>query len=366
MINDNKIILITGGAGFIGTNLAKHFLEQGRTVRILDNLSREGVDKNLDWLVNNFKDKVQVVIGDVTNEKVVDKAITGASKVFHFAAQVAVTTSLIDPINDFEVNVRGTLNVLESIRNNGKIESLVYTSTNKVYGNLDDVMLTSNHTTRYNPVSNTLKKRGIDESRPLDFHSPYGCSKGSADQYILNYYRSYNIPSVVFRMSCIYGPHQFGTEDQGWVAHFVIRALQGKTITLYGDGKQVRDILFVEDLVNAFDLASSNISRTAGKVFNMGGGVNNTVSLIEILNKIKGITNKEINIIYEDWRVGDQKYYVSNTNKFNSLTNWAPQYNVDDGLTALINWQVENNPNIKIKEKEIHLSENKIKNKAVA
>src|ERR687890_2291653 len=264
-------ILITGGAGFIGTNVAHRLLTQGHQVRVFDNLARPGVEQNLRWLRDTHGNQVEIEIADTRNGEAVRRAVERAARVFHFAAQVAVTTSLTDPLEDFEVNARGTLNLLEALRAQPAPPPMVFTSTNKVYGALDDVGLRRRNQ-RYEPTDPSLRRTGISENRPLDFHSPYGCSKGSADQYVLDYARTYGLPAIVFRMSCIYGPHQFGTEDQGWVANLLIRAMEGEPIVLYGDGMQVRDVLFVEDLVDAFLLAQRNMDRLSGRAFNIGGG----------------------------------------------------------------------------------------------
>src|SRR5918998_1996975 len=273
----NRPVLITGGSGFIGTNLAHRLLSAGEPVLLFDNLARPGVEQNLRWLHDTHGKLVRIVIDDVRNPEAVHRAVEQAAQVFHFAAQVAVTTSLTDPVEDFEINARGTLNVLEAIRSQSSPPPLVFTSTNKVYGALEDLGL-RRHNQRYEPTDPSLRQTGVSESRPLDFHSPYGCSKGTADQYVLDYARTYGLHSIVFRMSCIYGAHQFGTEDQGWVAHFLIRALGGQPITLYGDGRQVRDILAVEDLVNAFLLAQAHMGSEAGQAFNIGGGPGETGS----------------------------------------------------------------------------------------
>jgi CDP-paratose 2-epimerase len=257
--------------------------------------------------------------------------------VFHFAAQVAVTSSLVDPIEDFEINARGTLNLLEAVRSVDNPPPLVFTSTNKVYGNLADLQFT-NGVTRYSPADRLIRERGIGENRPLDFHSPYGCSKGAADQYVIDYARTYRIPALVFRMSCIYGPHQYGNEDQGWVAHFVIRALTGKPITIYGDGKQVRDILFIDDLVDAFLLAQQHIKQLSGNAFNIGGGPQNTISLLELLDLLAALHGSELSIHFEDWRAADQRYYVADTNKFGGLTGWKPKVGVREGVQRLYEW----------------------------
>jgi CDP-paratose 2-epimerase len=338
--DSDKTVLITGGSGFIGTNLADAIASSGRKVRILDNLSRPGVEKNLQWLKETHGERVSIQVGDVRDPFAVLRAVAGVETVFHFAAQVAVTTSLVDPVHDFEVNVRGTLNVLEAARAQSERPAVLFTSTNKVYGGMEDVSLRLRGA-RYEPTDDTLRARGFGEDRTLDFHSPYGCSKGAADQYVLDYARSYGMRTGVFRMSCIYGPHQFGTEDQGWVAHFLIRALEDLPVTLYGDGKQVRDILYVEDLVRAFLLAEKNIGELAGQAFNMGGGPSNTVSLLELVDLIGALHGRRPEVSFEDWRTGDQRYYVSNTSKFETATGWRPRVNAREGVSNLYNWLLE-------------------------
>jgi CDP-paratose 2-epimerase len=333
-------VLITGGAGFVGTNLAKHLLAAGQRVLIFDNLSRPGVERNLSWLQAQYPDHLAVCEADVRDAAALRQAVAGAEAVFHFAAQVAVTTSLVAPMEDFDINARGTLHVLEAIRAQPTPPPLVFTSTNKVYGGLEDLHFGLSGA-RYLPLDERIAAHGISEARPLDFHSPYGCSKGAADQYVLDYARSYGLPAVVFRMSCIYGPHQYGTEDQGWVAHFAIRALEGQPISIYGDGKQVRDILFVEDLVEAFQLALKHMPRLQGQAFNIGGGVQNTVSLLELLDTIGQYKGAEVPLAFGPWRVGDQHYYVSDITKFGQATSWTPKHSVRQGMAKLYGWLCE-------------------------
>jgi len=330
--------LITGGAGFIGTNLADRLLSNGIPVIVLDNLSREGVEQNLEWLVKKHPGKVDVRVADIRDENEVRRAVANASRVYHFAAQVAVTTSLDDPFSDFEVNARGTLNLLEAVRERGEnAPPLIFTSTNKVYGALEDVRL-KNDGSRYLPESDEYAAHGISEARSVEFHSPYGCSKGAAEQYVLDYARTFGLKTAVFRMSCIYGEHQFGTEDQGWVAHFLIRAMNGEPITLYGDGMQVRDILFAEDLVNALLLAHDNIDTVKGEAFNIGGGPGNTVSLLELLEVIAGLRGEDCDVEFDDWRTADQRYYVSDTRRFSAATGWKQTVTVKQGVTRLFSW----------------------------
>jgi CDP-paratose 2-epimerase len=352
-----KYTLITGGAGFIGTNLAERLLSEGKKVMVFDNLSRPGVEQNLHWLQKTYGDRVIIQVADIREKHILEACVNNAEQVFHFSAQVAVTSSLTNPTHDLEVNIIGTFNVLEAIRKSPTKPPLIFTSTNKVYGDLMDLGLSTDET-RYYPENDKIKNNGIGEARELDFHSPYGCSKGAADQYVLDYSRSYGLDTVVFRMSCIYGPHQFGTEDQGWVAHFLIRALEDKPITIYGNGKQVRDILFVEDLVNAFVLAQKNIKKISGTAFNIGGGPTNTTSLIEILNMIKEKTGKDMQVSFEEWRTGDQQYYVTDTARFAEATGWKPAYAVSEGLEALMEWLCDS--------KGIELPERSINSKAMA
>jgi CDP-paratose 2-epimerase len=332
-------VLITGGAGFIGTNIAHRYLAAGVPVTIFDNLSRPGVEKNLRWLRAAHGALLRVEIADVRDASALRRAVAPARQVVHLAAQVAVTTSLADPAEDFQVNTQGTLNLLEALRAQDQPPPLLFTSTNKVYGCLAELPLTDGGR-RYEPQDAAVRARGICEGRPLDFHSPYGCSKGAADQYVLDYTRSYGLAAAVFRMSCIYGPHQFGTEDQGWVAHFLIRALAGDTITLFGDGHQVRDILFVEDLVDAVEAAFRNMEVVSGHPFNIGGGPGSTTSLLELVEAIADLTGEPPALEFSQWRTGDQKYYVSDTSRFTALTGWRPRHGPGEGLRALHDWLV--------------------------
>jgi CDP-paratose 2-epimerase len=331
--------LITGGAGFIGSNLAHRLLSSGERVLIFDRLSRPGVEKNLEWLTATHGDRLDVEIGDVRDSASLQRATRDAGKVFHFAAQVAVTSSLDDPIDDFETNARGTLNLLEALRAAPVPPPLVFTSTNKVYGALSGTEVVKRGA-RYAARDEHLETNGISEEQSLDFCSPYGCSKGAADQYVLDYAHTFGMPCVVFRMSCIYGPRQFGNEDQGWLAHFIIQTLAGRPITIYGDGLQVRDVLFVEDLVDALLLAQEQMDRIAGKAFNIGGGPENTVSLLELLDLIRELNAGECAIRFELWRAADQRYYVSDTAKFRGATGWEPHVKVREGVRRLYEWLV--------------------------
>jgi CDP-paratose 2-epimerase len=330
-------VVITGGAGFIGTNLAHRLLNEGERVLIFDNLSRPGVEKNLRGLLDTHGNRVQVEFADVRNPYALRRAVRNAKQVFHFAAQVAVTTSLANPRQDFDVNALGTLNLLEALRGSDEPAPLFFTSTNKVYGGLDDVALTC-ESGAYQPANPLLRESGINESRPLDLHSPYACSKGAADEYVIDYARTFGLPAVVFRMSCVYGPHQMGNEDQGWVAHFLICALEDRPITLYGDGMQLRDVLYVDDLVRAFLLARENIRIISGSAFNIGGGTAHTLSLLELIDMIGDLHGEQPHYDFSDWRAGDQRYYVSDNGKFRSATGWAPKIDVEEGVQRLYDW----------------------------
>ncbi len=337
-------VTITGGAGFIGTNLAHRLLSEGERVLIYDNLAREGVGRNLDWLVERHGKRVEIRIADVTDGRELEKAVKRSRQIFHFAAQVAVTSSLASPGYDFDVNLKGTFMLLENLRKMPNPPPLVFTSTNKVYGNLESMRLRKNGV-RYEPESGKVRAGGIDEKQPLCFLSPYGCSKGAADQYVLDYARSFGIPAAVFRMSCIYGPHQFGTEDQGWVAHFMIRAMENRPIAVYGDGYQVRDVLFVDDLVDAFLLARENMDGIAGRAFNIGGGPGNQTSVVEMIRLVSEVCGYDPQVMFSKWRTGDQKYYVSDTARFSKSTGWSPKVDISEGMRRLYEWLLREREN---------------------
>jgi CDP-paratose 2-epimerase len=331
------VALITGGAGFVGSTLAHRLLEAGGRVLVFDNLSRRGVRANLRMLQEQFPDTLEIVVADVRDEAAVARAVARADEIYHFAAQVAVTTSLQAPVDDFATNALGTLNVLEAARRRRPAPPLIFTSTNKVYGGLSGIDLKKTGQ-RYLPVESRIEGRGIGEWQPLDFHSPYGCSKGAADQYVLDYARSYEVPAVVFRMSCIYGPHQYGNEDQGWVAHFLIQARAGATVVIYGDGCQVRDLLYVEDLVDAFLAARDRITEVAGRAFNIGGGPRNALSLLELITLLNGQFALRVRTEFAGWRVGDQRYYVTDTARFSGATGWQARTSPREGLCRMHEW----------------------------
>ena len=330
-------VLITGGAGFLGANLADRLAGEGRQVLVLDSLARNGVEANLDWLKDRHGARITPVIADVRDFYTLRDAARGAAAVLHLAAQVAVTTSLDDPVQDFEVNARGTLNLLEALRRLPQPPPLLFASTNKVYGKLMGEDALERTATRRQP-RDPLARQGCDERTPLDLYSPYGCSKGVADQYVLDHARVFGLDTLVFRMSCLYGPRQLGTEDQGWVAHFLIRALAQEPIAVYGDGRQVRDALYVDDAVDAWLAALARIDRLKGRVFNLGGGPRNTLSLLEMLARIERLTGRRPEVAFGPWRPGDQLWYVSDTRAFEAATGWRSRVDLDTGLRRLLDW----------------------------
>ncbi|MBV8475955.1 MAG: GDP-mannose 4,6-dehydratase [Acidobacteria bacterium] len=334
-----RSVLIFGGAGFIGSNWAHHLLKTSDAkVHIFDNLSRRGVHHNLEWLKKlGCADRLEVTVGDIRDAARVEHAVERATEIYHFAAQVAVTTSVEDPRSDLAVNVGGTFNILEAARKTCRRPFLLFTSTNKVYGSLDARSLVR-AATRYS----TGEGDSISELQPLDFHSPYGCSKGAADQYVHDYARIYEVPTVVFRMSCIAGPRQFGNEDQGWVAHFLYSALRKERITIYGDGRQVRDVLAVEDLISAFEAVRNHLTRTAGEIYNVGGGFANSVSLLELIEQIRHLTGQRLEFDVQPVRPGDQAVYVTHYGKLHRDTGWQPQQSVTDTLAKMYAWWKEN------------------------
>ncbi len=332
--------LITGGAGFIGINAAAHYLERGDRVAILDNFSRPGSEHNVCWLRELYGNSFRIIAADVCEDtRELDEAAGAADVILHLAAQVAVTTSVTDPVHDFRVNALGTLNVLEAARKASCPPIVLYSSTNKVYGKMADIPI-QRLGDRYEYEGENAS--GISEARPLDFYSPYGCSKGSGDQYTLDYARIYGLRSVVMRQSCIYGPHQFGMEDQGWVAWFSIRASQNRPVTIYGDGRQVRDVLHVRDLIRAYDLAVEQIDKTAGQAYNVGGGPENTMSLLELIGLLENHFGRPLQFSFRDWRPGDQKVFVSDIRKARRDLGWQPETAIAKGVGELLSWLAAN------------------------
>ncbi len=342
-------VLVTGGAGFIGSHVAEHYAQHGEVITVFDNLSRgrmmgkDGKNSTYDWEYLRKYDNIQLIKGDVRNSGEVEKVIHGVDVIIHTAAQTAVTTSLVDPRTDFTTNTVGTFNVLEAARKVKPSPVTIFCSTNKVYGDNVNSIKVNEEKLRY--VFRDGFQQGIPETFPIDSceHTPYGCSKLAADLYTQDYARFYGLKTGVFRMSCIYGTRQFGVEDQGWVAHFVISTILGKPLTIYGDGKQVRDVLYVSDLVDAFD-KFLNADLNHG-VFNIGGGCDNTLSLLELLNILEELTGKRSKITFSDWRPFDQKVYVSDISKGWEKLGWRPKTSPREGIGELIDW-VEENRNI--------------------
>ena len=333
-----KRILITGGAGFVGCNAARFFGARNWNVTVLDNLSRQGTDKNLAWLRDGTTFDFEHV--DVRDRPAIDRVMAAGrfDAVIHLAAQVAVTTSVIDPSMDFAVNAIGTFNMLDAVRLHSPESVFIFASTNKVYGKIAG----ATSELRGNQYTYVNRPHGIGETEPLDFLSPYGCSKGAADQYTLDFARMYKIPATSFRQSCIYGPRQFGVEDQGWVAWFAIAAMLGRDITIFGDGKQVRDVLHVDDLLLAYEAAIRAPDKIAAEAFNVGGGPHRVLSLIDLVDRLARRLGRKIPVKWDDWRPGDQQVYVSDIRKLETVLGWTPEISVTAGIAQLIDWVAQN------------------------
>jgi len=332
--------LITGGAGFIGSNYVHRLLKRAEDVTIYDNLSRAGAPKNLEWLKEEFgADSFKLIQADVRDSDSIAEAAREADVIVHLAGQVAVTTSVTNPRDDFESNALGTFNALEAARLSKHDPIFIFASTNKVYGGMDDVKVVEDATRwHYADLVN-----GCPESQPLDFHSPYGCSKGTGDQYVRDYARIYGLRSVVLRQSCIYGPRQFGIEDQGWIAWMTIAAVTGKQITIYGDGKQVRDVLHVDDLLNAYDAVIEKIELAKGQVYNMGGGTKNILAVwSEFGPMLEKLLGKKIEVARADWRPGDQRVFYADFSKAKKELGWSPKIDLEEGIERLFTWVKEN------------------------
>jgi CDP-paratose 2-epimerase len=330
-------VLVTGGCGFIGSNLSDALAARGNEVLILDSLARPGSKENADWLKRRHGDRVVVEVADIRNRAAIDASVQRASAVLHLAAQVAVTTSLQEPAEDFAINAAATVALLESVRRYNPSAPVLFASTNKVYGKLLEDAHVARDGERYVP-SDPCLANGVSEAAPLDFYSPYGCSKGAADQYVHDYARVLGLRTIVLRMSCIYGPRQFGTEDQGWIAHFIISAIRGEPITIYGDGFQVRDALFIDDAVAAWLAALDRVDEISGRVFNLGGGRPNAVSLREMMALIAELRGERPIVTFSEWRPGDQPWYVSDIRRISSALDWTPKVGLREGLRALESW----------------------------
>lgn len=336
-----QTILITGGAGFIGVNSANTFAGNGWNVVVLDNLSRKGAKLNLEWL--SAQHDIVFEQADIRDAEAVADIVRRhqPSVLLHLAAQVAVTTSVANPREDFDINALGTFNMLEAVRQHSANTFFINASTNKVYGKMEDLgIVERNGRYEYSELA-----QGVPETRNLDFHSPYGCSKGVADQYTIDYARVYDLNAVALRQSCIYGPRQFGVEDQGWVAWFTIAAMLEKEITVYGDGKQIRDVLHVDDLVRAYEAAINNQQKVSGQAINIGGGPDNTMSLLELLDYLESTLGKKISPLWDEWRPGDQPVFVCDLAKAKKLLDWQPEHSVESGVVKLIHW-VRDNANL--------------------
>jgi CDP-paratose 2-epimerase len=333
VIGRNPPILITGGAGFIGSALANRLASEGESVLLYDSFARPGVEDNVEWLQKQHPRRISCAIADIRDKPALGDAVRDSASVFHFAAQVAVTTSIVDPSADMQINLLGTFNLLDTLR--GSRRPCIFASTNKVYGALEELELVRGDDA-WEPASAATRNFGCDEGQRLDFRTPYGCSKGAADQYMLDFSRSFDIPTAVMRMSCIYGPRQLGTEDQGWVAHFVLRALAGEAISIYGDGRQVRDILFIDDAVNAYVAAWRNIGRVSGQAFNLGGGPDNAVSLLQLIAYIRTLVDEPIELRFAPWRPNDQRYYVSDTRRLRATLDLPRALDWRSGVKALV------------------------------
>ena len=330
--------LVVGGAGFIGSNVAAARLKRGETVTVFDNLSRKGARENLLWLETLGASRLRVVLGDARRDaRKLRSEVAGAGAIYHLAGQVAVTTSLIDPEGDLEANLGSTLVLLEAMRAVRSQAALVFASTNKVYGSLASAS-TILHDGRWDYSDG---RPGVSEREPLDFHSPYGCSKGAADQYVRDFGRVYGLHTIVFRQSCIYGPRQFGVEDQGWLVHFILAHAFGRLVKIFGDGRQVRDALFIDDLIAAFDLAESRAGELAGEAFNIGGGRANSLSILELLDLLERHFGRRVETSFAPWREADQRVFISDNSRVEATLGWRAQVSVADGLKRTIGFVSE-------------------------
>jgi len=330
-------VLITGGGGFIGCNIADALAARGTSVLVFDNMSRDGAQENVAWLKQRHGDRIAVEAADIRDTEKVERSVARSSAILHLAAQVAVTTSLGRPVDDFEINARGTLNVLEALRLHNPRAPLVFASTNKVYGRLFAAGTFVLHGKRYIATDAGLA-RGVAETAALDLHSPYGCSKGAADQYVHDYAHVYGLRTAVLRMSCVYGPRQFGTEDQGWIAHFMLQSIKRRPITIFGDGMQVRDALHIDDAIAAWLGTLTRIDAVRGRAFNLGGGPENAVSLLELVDRIARMRDYVPDVRFDLRRPGDQPWYISDTSALSAAIGWRPRVPLQEGLCTLEKW----------------------------
>lgn len=333
-------VIITGGCGFLGSNLAADAITRGEELIVFDSLYRSGSRENLEWLQNQGKFRFEH--GDIRNTNDITRIIQEfkPDAIFHLAGQVAMTTSIANPRLDFEVNVMGTHNLLEAVRLYAPDAIVVYSSTNKVYGDLEQYNYRETNV-RYECIE---QPDGFDEKTPLDFHSPYGCSKGAADQYMLDYARIFGLKTVVFRHSSMYGGRQFATYDQGWVGWFCQKAVETKNgkinspITISGTGKQVRDVLHAEDMKRLYAAAVSNIDNTKGQVFNIGGGISNSLSILELFALIEEISGVKMNYKNIPVRESDQRVFVADITKANVLMGWKVDITARQGVLSMFEW----------------------------
>jgi len=329
-------MLITGGAGFIGTNAAIHFHKLGYQIVIIDNFSRVGVEHNVKYLKKQIK-SLKVIRSNIQETKTYIEELIQSDVILHLAGQTAVTTSIQKPLHDFNNNLFAGIKLIEAIRSQNPEAIIIYASTNKVYGDLSHHHYQKDE--KLAQYRDTTSPQGIDENEPLSFISPYGCSKGALDQYFLDYARTFNIPTVVFRQSCIYGPFQQGVEDQGWVAHLAKQALKKQSVTVFGDGYQVRDLLFVNDLLSAYQSAIEDISSSRGKAFNIGGGLSNAYSLVNVLELLEQVLSQKIDIHFKSARTGDQLSFISANTTIKDILGWQPTTSFHQGIQHLLSWQ---------------------------
>lgn len=331
----NKSIAITGGCGFIGTNAASFYLNCGYKVIVIDNLSRQGSKENLKFLKQINKDLIFKKI-DITNKSKINEIFKKyrPERILHLAAQTTVVDSLKDPVDDFMINALGTINILESTKKYCKDSVLIYSSTNKVFGNLNDLDFSENKKRYFFPKTYL----GVSEKQKIAFETPYGCSKGCGDQYVIDYRKNFGLNTCVFRQSCIYGPHQFGKEEQGWLAWFMLATLFNLDINIWGNGKQVRDVLYVDDLIRAYDMVFNDFNKAKNSIYNIGGGSKFSLSLLESLDLINDLSGRESDINFKDWRPGDQRIYISDYSLFKKDLNWTPLVSPKDGMNKLYKW----------------------------